>query len=179
MEGVIYLGCEDTLAPDFDRVDRRVQVFYLGFLEHPLLTNIVKPEAISYSCQNLILPIFKNHGYSLDFCLMEEFELILFLDPPVHLELGLVKCKLRMILEILDTPNHCVVDLFFLLVLFLNNRTMTYWYTDLILLELYLCDQLVFFRIVKGQLTGPFARVVALVYGYQVLELHQFLATEV
>jgi hypothetical protein len=57
---------------------------------------------------------------------MEEFELILFLDPPVHLELGLVKCKLRMILEILDTPNHCVVDLFFLLVLLLNNRTMAY-----------------------------------------------------
>lgn len=179
MEGVIDLGCEDALAPDFDRVDRRVQVLDLGFLEHPLLTDIVKSETISYSCQNLILPVFKDHGYGLDFCLMEEFELILFLDPPVHLELGLVKCKLRMVLEILNTPDHSVVDFFFLLVLFLNNRTMAYWYTDLILLELYLCDQLVFFRIVKGQLTGPFAIVVALVYGDQVLELHQFLATEV
>jgi hypothetical protein len=50
MEGVIDLGCEDALAPDFDSVDRRVQVLDLGFLEHSLLTDIVKPETISYSC---------------------------------------------------------------------------------------------------------------------------------
>ena len=87
MEGIVGLCGEDALAPDFYSVDGRVEILHLSLLEHAFLTDLIKPETVSYSRQDLVLPAFQNHRNSLNFSLMHELELAPVSDPLIDFQL--------------------------------------------------------------------------------------------
>ena len=87
VERIVDFSCENAMAPDLYCVYRRVEVFYFCLFQHPLLTDIVKSQTVTHTCEHFVVPWLQYHWNCLDLRLMEKLELARFLVPFVNLEL--------------------------------------------------------------------------------------------
>ncbi len=89
-----------------------------------------------------------------------------------------------MVWQTLYTSDNDIVYFLLLRLIFFNHTAVTDWDTELIFVEFDTGDNLVFFGVIKGNLTLPlfFAlflnNIITLSNGNKVLEQHEFLATE-
>lgn len=109
---------------------------------------------------------------------MLKLELTLLSVPFIHFDFRILYTKIRMVGKIFNASDDSIVDLLFLLLILLNNDTMTYRHTCLIFIELNFGHYFILFWVVKCQLTFPLffsflkSYIVTLVYSYKVFEQH-------
>lgn len=152
VEGIVDFCRKYPLTPDLYRVDWWIQVFHLRLFQHSLFTDFVQSQTVTHSSKHLLFPRLKDHRNTFDLGWVLELKLRSLPVPLINFYARVFNLKVGMVGQILNNTNYGVVYLF--LVLF-DDIAMANRYTQLILLEFYLCHYFVLFGVVKCYLTFP------------------------